>query len=195
MNRPVLARTPLPRAPVPFDRQVSAMAANGGRPLAQPELAPLQPAAAAVPVRMVGTSPVLHPPGSAHGMTGTPRGQGATAPAAANSPSRDDYAPLTAAPRTTTAQPTRSYGNPAPAPGANSSQASGAPYAQRPPPAYRPPAPGVGSAPVRETAPAPMREVAPVMQPPHPVTPHPPAPPPSAPKSAPQPASHDLSNR
>ncbi len=57
INRPVLARTPLPRAPVPFDRQVSAIEANGGRPLARPDLARLQPAAAAVPVRMVGTPP------------------------------------------------------------------------------------------------------------------------------------------
>ena len=57
----VLARTPLPRAPVPFDRQLSAIEANGGRPLARADLARLQPAAAAVPVRMVAVAPAPHP--------------------------------------------------------------------------------------------------------------------------------------
>ncbi len=67
VNRPVLARTPLPRAPVPFDRQMSAIEANGGRPLARADLARLQPAAAAVPVRMVGTPPPPRPAGSPPG--------------------------------------------------------------------------------------------------------------------------------
>jgi FecR protein len=63
LNRPVVARTPLPRAPVPFDRQVSAIEANGGRPLARADLARLQPAAAAVPVRMIAAAPASRPDG------------------------------------------------------------------------------------------------------------------------------------
>lgn len=66
LNRAVLARTPLPRAPVPFDRQVSAIEANGGRPLARADLARLQPAAAAVPVRMVATPPAQERVSSTH---------------------------------------------------------------------------------------------------------------------------------
>ena len=69
MNRPVLARTQLPRAPVPFDRQMSAIEANGGRPLARPDLARLQPAAAAVPVRMVAAPPAARI-GAANGVPG-----------------------------------------------------------------------------------------------------------------------------
>jgi FecR protein len=53
LNRPVLARTPPPRAPAPFDRQLTAIQANGGRPLTRAELAQLQPAAAAAPVRVL----------------------------------------------------------------------------------------------------------------------------------------------
>jgi hypothetical protein len=76
INRPVLARTPLPRAPVPFDRQLSAIEANGGRPLARADLVRLQPAAAAVPVRMVGTPPA---PRQGVNTTGINTRSGATA--------------------------------------------------------------------------------------------------------------------
>lgn len=61
LNRPVMARTPPPRAPVPLERQLAAIQANGGRPLARADLAGLQPATAAVAVRMVtATGPVLN---------------------------------------------------------------------------------------------------------------------------------------
>ena len=53
LNRPVLARTPPPRAPVPFERQLAAMQANGGSALARPALARLQPDVAAGPVRIL----------------------------------------------------------------------------------------------------------------------------------------------
>lgn len=56
LNRPVLARTPPPRAPVPFERQLTAMQANGGGALARPALAQLQPNAAAAPVRVLSGS-------------------------------------------------------------------------------------------------------------------------------------------
>jgi uncharacterized protein DUF6600 len=52
-NRRVMARTPPPRAPAPFERQVAAMQANGGRALGRAELAQLQPAIPATPVRVV----------------------------------------------------------------------------------------------------------------------------------------------
>jgi hypothetical protein len=53
VSRPVVARTPPPRAPVPFDRQVAAIQQNGGRPLARADLARLQPATPVAPVRMI----------------------------------------------------------------------------------------------------------------------------------------------
>jgi len=61
LNRPVMARTPPPRAPAPLERQLAAIQANGGRPLARAELAGLQPAAPATAVRMVATTgPVVN---------------------------------------------------------------------------------------------------------------------------------------
>ena len=53
VNRPVMARTPPPRAPAPFDRQVAAMQENGGRPLARAELQRLQPASSPAPVHVI----------------------------------------------------------------------------------------------------------------------------------------------
>ena len=47
VNRPIVARTAPPPAPVPFERQQEAIRANGGRPLARSELTQLQPAVAA----------------------------------------------------------------------------------------------------------------------------------------------------
>ncbi len=55
VNRPVVARTAPPPAPVPFERQQAAIRANGGRPLARSQVTALQPPAAANPrVRVVG---------------------------------------------------------------------------------------------------------------------------------------------
>jgi hypothetical protein len=53
VNRPVVAHTPLPRAPASFDRQLAAIQANGGRPLAPGELARLQPGAPTAEVHML----------------------------------------------------------------------------------------------------------------------------------------------
>jgi hypothetical protein len=59
VNRPVVARTAPPPAPVPFERQQEAIRANGGRPLARSQMSQLQPAAAANPqLRMVGSGPL-----------------------------------------------------------------------------------------------------------------------------------------
>ena len=59
-RRTVVARTAPPPAPVPFDKQLAAIRANGGRPLARSELAHLQPASPAVPVKVIALAgPVI----------------------------------------------------------------------------------------------------------------------------------------
>jgi hypothetical protein len=60
MNRPVVARTAPPPAPVSFDRQQAAIRANGGRPLGRSQITALQPQAPAVNsrVRVVAPSPI-----------------------------------------------------------------------------------------------------------------------------------------
>ncbi|HUK21951.1 MAG TPA: DUF6600 domain-containing protein [Gemmatimonadales bacterium] len=57
VNRPVVAHTPPPRAPVSFDRQLAAIQANGGRPLAPGELERLQPGAPTAEVHMLPGRP------------------------------------------------------------------------------------------------------------------------------------------
>lgn len=69
MHRTTVVRTMPPPAPVPFDRQLAAMQDNDGRPLARSELARLQPAAPAVPVRMTVAGPLVSASALAH--TGT----------------------------------------------------------------------------------------------------------------------------
>jgi hypothetical protein len=54
IDRPVVARLAPPRGPVPFAREVAAIRANGGRPLAVTQLARLRPAVPASPVRLAG---------------------------------------------------------------------------------------------------------------------------------------------
>jgi hypothetical protein len=59
INRPVVARTAPPPAPAPFERQVAAIRANGGRPLGREQIAALQPQATTNPrVRVVAPGPV-----------------------------------------------------------------------------------------------------------------------------------------
>src|SRR5438105_12483975 len=53
LSRTVVATTKPPRAPVPFERQVEAIKANGGRPLPRTELARLQAATPVAPVRLI----------------------------------------------------------------------------------------------------------------------------------------------
>ena len=151
-NRAVLARTPLPRAPVPFDRQVSAIEANGGRPLARADLARLQPAAAAVPVRMVSAPPVPRPSA----------GHGSTAPAATAAPGiadREHALQNTAVPAQQRTAAPAAY-SVAPGAGRPSMAAAapattgGAPRYDRPAaPAGYPLDPGVGSSPTVGTRP------------------------------------------
>jgi len=90
VSRPVVARTPPPRAPVPFERQVQAIQQNGGRPLARADLARLQPATPVAPVRLiaaggaaVGAGAPAHGAGAARpGNPATPQRPGAAAPPA-----------------------------------------------------------------------------------------------------------------
>jgi hypothetical protein len=67
-NRPLLVRTPPPRAPAPFDKQLAAIEANGGHPLPRAELARLQPAASAAPVRVLPGSRAPGPSATAGGL-------------------------------------------------------------------------------------------------------------------------------
>jgi len=53
LNRAVLVRTPPPAAAPPFERQLTAIHANGDRPLSRGELTGLQPPRAAAPVRVL----------------------------------------------------------------------------------------------------------------------------------------------
>jgi FecR protein len=53
MQRTVIARAPPPPAPVPFERQLSTIETNGGRPPTRGELATLQHAASLTPVRVI----------------------------------------------------------------------------------------------------------------------------------------------
>jgi hypothetical protein len=91
VNRPIVARTAPPPAPVPFERQQEAIRANGGRPLARSQLTQLQPAAAQR-VRVVSPGPVRQQFGTARpaqpvggGQFGTARPNG---PAAAARPAQ-----------------------------------------------------------------------------------------------------------
>ncbi len=63
MQRTVIARSTPPPAPVPFERQLSAIEANGGQPPTRGELARLQHGASPTPVRLVSipSAPPVHP--------------------------------------------------------------------------------------------------------------------------------------
>jgi len=71
-NRPVLAFTVPPRAPASFERQLEAVQANGGRPLARPDLARLPASAAAPSVRLVAGGAAAPRPLPLHAPPGTP---------------------------------------------------------------------------------------------------------------------------
>jgi FecR protein len=116
LHRITVVRTVPPPAPVPFDRQLAAMQENGGRPLTRSELAHLQPATPAVPLRisvpglLVSASTLAHAGGATsfaqreHALEHTtlpPSPHAATATAAAalptfatpSAPSLPTYAP------------------------------------------------------------------------------------------------------
>ena len=82
LQRPVVARSPPPLAPAQFERQVTAMQEQGGRPLTRGELAALQPATPLAPVRLVGSRPAVPAPAAA-----ITRGSGSTNPPAPAGPS------------------------------------------------------------------------------------------------------------
>ncbi len=63
MQRTVIARSQPPPAPVPFERQLSAIEADGGQPPTRSELARLQHGASLTPVKLVSSNPAppAHP--------------------------------------------------------------------------------------------------------------------------------------
>ncbi len=176
MNRPVLARTALPPAPVPFERQVGAMQANGGRPLEAAERARLQPPAAAVPVRMVAPPPAAR---SDAGTLAVPLQPRTTAPVLSAAPT----APQGYAGRPAVLTPTApAYASPAAT--LRTAPVQGVPDAghpQAPPPSVRtvtaPAVQGGVPAPAREYAPAAVPRPAPVHAAPAATAPPRPAPP------------------
>jgi hypothetical protein len=147
-SRAVVARTPPPRAPVPFERQVAAIQQNGGRPLARADLARLQSAAPVTSVRMIsGGGAVVRAgaptPGSARpGNAATPARPGSSSPSAsagAQAPGFTDRervlqnSRLTPAPRDSS-RPPAEVGSNSPAAPIRPSQAP----AQAPAPQWRP---------------------------------------------------------
>lgn len=71
-ERPVLVRTPPPRAPAPFERERQAMQSNSGRALSPSEIAQLQPAASNTPVHMIAPGgPVVSAASLARGASST----------------------------------------------------------------------------------------------------------------------------
>jgi hypothetical protein len=182
-SRPVVVRTPPPRAPAPFAQQLTAIEANGGRPLARSELAKIQPEAPVAPVRM------LSPSGRLRGPAPPARGVARPAPQPAQSladreraleNNRVPAAPVapTRSPAYRPAPPPPQESAPAPTP-ARASAPAGEVRTDRPPPSTprgfspenpvrpvaRPPAtplyrpPRVAPAPI-ETAPTPVERPA-----------------------------------
>jgi len=72
VNRTVTVRTPPPRAPAPFEKQMAAIQANGGRALERAVIGQLQPATPAVRVRV--TAAAAHPAVATRAMTTLPPG-------------------------------------------------------------------------------------------------------------------------
>lgn len=89
-NRVVLAKTPPPRAPVPFALQEAAIRANGGRPLARSETASMQILAPAVHVRMTKPAAGIEPQtGMARAARPTPAAPPSPAPPMNSRPATD----------------------------------------------------------------------------------------------------------
>jgi hypothetical protein len=87
LQRPVVARSPPPPAPAPFERQLTALQERGGQPLTRSELAALQPATPLAPVRLVGgRATATAPTGAATHRSGT---TSLSAPAASNLAERE----------------------------------------------------------------------------------------------------------
>jgi hypothetical protein len=171
LHRAVLARTAPPRAPAPFEQQLAAIEANGGRPLARSQLEHLQPGTPATPVRVIApTAAVITASALPHRSLAARAGQataagGSGAPAQAARPSSVSFADrertlqqsmLPPAPRSNSSQ-IPNYAPPPPAAVAESSS-SPAWRSDRPPtaPQY------VSSSPQRPVTPD---------DPPHPVSP------------------------
>jgi len=139
VNRSVVAHTPPPRAPAPFEKQLAAIQAKGGRPLARSELAHLEPGTPTARVRLINPGGTLQarepslgerarplaspslPPASGSGTTAAPRTFTTSPPVAPTSPPRTDRPPratprdVERIPQTRSVPPPQSYARP-PAP-------------------------------------------------------------------------------
>jgi hypothetical protein len=201
VSRPVVARTPPPRAPVPFDRQVAAIQQNGGRPLARADLARLQPATPVAPVRMiaaggaaVGAGALAHGAGSVRPSTpATPTRPGASAPPASAGGQAPNFADRERVLQNSRVPPTPHDSNSPPAAARSDSSTTPIKPSQAPAPQLRTDRPPLAPQPVPPTQPHPFSSddpthaysrpaAAPVNRPPPaaaaPVNPNPRPPPP-----------------
>jgi hypothetical protein len=141
-QRPVLVRTPPPRAPAPFERQLQAMQTNGGRPLAPAEIAQLQPAAPSSPVRVIAAGgPVISAASIARASSSARAGnapRAATTPSAGPGQSGVNFAERERALQQSLLPPAPGARPPDPRPASNTRT----PNVYVPPPAYDPPASG-----------------------------------------------------
>jgi FecR protein len=135
-NRGVIAHAAPPRAPASFETQVAAIQANGGRPLAAPDLARLQPGTPTARVRVLAA-----PKGSRLPLPQSPTPQSTQAPA---QPSLGERARALESPSLPPATTTRTF---VPAPSATVPSAIAPTLAAPRPPAHtdRPPGASQGT--------------------------------------------------
>jgi hypothetical protein len=137
-NRPVVAHAPPPRAPASFATQLAAIQANGGRPLARPDLERLQPGKPTAQVRVLpgNKGSRLQPPQAQPPQAQRPQAQAPAQPGLGERAHSLESPTLAPAPRTPTFVYPPPSSSPAPAP------APSVPAATRPapPPAAVPPA-------------------------------------------------------
>jgi hypothetical protein len=179
-HRPVVARTPPPRGPAPFDRQLQAMQTNGGHPLGRAEITQLQPATPAAPVRVVAPGgPVVNATSLAHGTPPArnaplargagPSRAGTTPPPAAGEPGTN-FAERARALQQSMFPPAPQARAPSPLPPAGSTYAPPvyAPPAAAPPaaapPVYAPPTPRAESSSGRSDRPPSVQQPLPPSQ-------------------------------
>ena len=158
-NRPLLVRTPPPPAPASFDKQLAAIQANGGHALPRSELARLQPATAAAPVRVL---PSARPAGTGTAVESPPN--------FAERAHTLEHSVLPSVPRQNTSYMPSASAQEAP-PGAVAADPASPPRTDRPPGAVAAPVSPAGAAPesARYRPPgsqAPVVQRAPVVRPP-----------------------------
>lgn len=121
LNRAVFVRRAPPRAPAPFDQQLAAIEANGGRPLPHSQLAQLQPTTPATALRVVAptgavitASALPHRPGAVRPGNST-AASGAPAPVQSATSSSASFAERERTLQQSTLPPVPHANNPYPA--------------------------------------------------------------------------------